>query len=52
MEKEEPIVSLVLLVPRVLVVTKNVIGLCVTMVITLVTMACEETVRSRYPEQQ
>ena len=50
MKDEEPVVTLILFVPRALAVTKNVIGLCVTMVITLVTMACEETVRPRYPE--
>jgi multisubunit Na+/H+ antiporter MnhC subunit len=43
MEQEEPIVSIILFVPRALVVTKNVIGLCVTMVVTLVALAFEET---------
>jgi len=42
METEEPIVSIILFVPRAFVVTKNVIGLCMTMAVTLVVMVFEE----------
>ena len=52
MKEEEPIVSFILFVPRLAIVTKNVIGLCVVMTITLVTMALEEAADKTKGESQ